>query len=123
MEILAFELSFIHIYLHEFFASEADIMVLHDLVAKTSDWTYSFLIHHKNPVVKVLKMLKQLEDHLTAPSLATIQYQSRGVSKHRNRAAQYTFGHKREIPKSQLSCAVSAICTLVFWIAGVPVLK
>ena len=76
MEILAFELSFIHIYLHEFFASEADIMVLYDLVAKTSDWIYSSLIHYENPVVKVPKMLKQLEDHLTAPSSTIIQYQS-----------------------------------------------
>ena len=100
MEILTFELPFIHTHLHEFFASEADIMVLHDLVAKTSDWTYFSLIHYENPVVKVPKILKQLEDHLTAPSSATIQYQSQGVSKHHNRAAQYTFGHKREIPKS-----------------------
>ena len=98
-------------------------MILHDLVAKTSDWIYSSLIHHENPVVKVPKMLKQLEDHLTAPSLATIQYQSWRVSKQRNRAAQYTFGYKKEIPKSQLSCAVSAICTLVFWITKVPVLE
>ena len=98
-------------------------MILHDLVAKTSDWVYSFLIHHENPDVKLSKILKQLEDHLTAPSSATIQFQSRGVRKHRNRAAQYTFRHKREIPKLQLSCAVSAICTLVFWIAGIPVLE
>ena len=89
-------------------------MTLHNLVAKTNDWTYSSLIHHENPEVKVPKILKQLEDHLTAPSSATIQFQSRGVSKHRNRAAQYTFGHKSEIPKSQLSCAVSVIYTLVF---------
>ena len=98
-------------------------MILYDLVATTSDWIYSSLIYHATPVVKVPKMLKELEDHLTAPSPATIQPQSRGITKHHNRAASYTFGYKSMIPKSQLSCAVSAIYTLVFWIAGVPVLE
>ena len=57
-KILAFELPFIYTHLQEFFSAEADIMILHDLVAKISDWIYSSLIHHENPVVKVPKMLK-----------------------------------------------------------------
>ena len=97
-------------------------MTLHDLVATTSDWIYSSLIFHAALVVKVPKMLKELEDHLIALSSATIQPQSQGVTKHRNKTASYTFGPKSMIPKSQLSYTVSAICTLVFWIAGVLVL-
>lgn len=115
---------------HEFFTNTTDLMTVHNLTAKMSDWYYSSLIdmpvtapREPAPTPKEPRMVAELRNHNSAPSSATLQPLGRVCKRHRARAGAYAFGTKHIFADRPMSCAVDEIVTLVLWIAGVYVLN
>ena len=78
--IISFELHFIYTYRHKFFINDADLMTVHHLTAKMNDWYYTSLIdipvttpREPTPTPKEPRMLAELRNHNSAPSLTTSQ--------------------------------------------------
>ena len=88
-------------------------MTMHNLVAKASDWHYSSWIDHPTPELKVPKMVRDLQDHLTVSYSAVLHSLGRRVAKHHSRPTDCKFGSTHGSPTPKLSCAVAAIFTLV----------
>ena len=121
-DIVSFKLHFIITFRHQFFNNTADLMTVHDLPAKMSDWIYSSLIDIPAPALKEPRMLLELRDHNSAPPSAALQPLGRGCKRHCARAGAYAFGTKNIFADRPMLCAVAAIGALVLWIAGVDVL-
>ena len=109
-----------HTHCHVFFTNTADPMIVHNLTASMNDWYYSSLIDLLVTLPRVLthalrepRMLAELRNHTSAPSLATLQPLGQGCKRHRARAGASTFSTKHIFADRLMSCAVAAIVALV----------
>ena len=73
IDIISFQLEFIQRYANNFFSDKADLMTVHNQVAKKSNWKYSSWMDIEVLVMHYKKMLREILDHMIAlPSDATL---------------------------------------------------